>query len=181
MAKKITLTNVKSFVAKNLAQLHIAVLSKFDGMTDCVSSTGDHTFRPVKAPDLTGHPFRNSSQERDPRMGIAGAWFVYSSRDHFREYSEGGFTGIEVSNCCGRFVLAIPAPLAEVLAPAPEAAPVIKVQIVDADKAGLINGPFWVVVIKAGKMIASHTGIQGPTGAAGVAKNLCAAYQAVMA
>lgn len=56
----------------------------------------------------------------------------------------------------------------------------IVVKVIDADKAGLINGPYWVVVLKAGKVIASTTGIQGPTGAAGVARNYCGAYQAVL-
>ena len=56
-----------------------------------------------------------------------------------------------------------------------------KVVIVDCEKAGLINGPFWVVVVKDGKVIASTSGIQGPTGAAGVARNYCGAYRAVLA
>lgn len=113
MPQKITLTTVKSFVRKNREQLQIMKLSQFDGMIDAVSNNPNPAFFPASAPDTTGKAFK--SLGRDPYMGIAGAWFVYGSRDHFREYNEGGMVGIEVSNCCGRFVLAIPAPMAEVL------------------------------------------------------------------
>lgn len=112
MPKKITLTTVKSFVRKNREQLQIMKLSQFDGMIDAISNNPNPAFHPASAPDSTGKPFRSIG--RDPYMGIAGAWFVYGSRDHFREFNENGMVGIEVSNCCGRFVLAIP-----------EAAPVV--------------------------------------------------------
>lgn len=186
MPKKITLTTVKSFVRKNREQLQIMKLSQFDGMIDAVSNCENPAFHPASAPDTTNKAFK--SLGRDPYMGMAGAWFVYGSRDHFRDYNENGMVGIEVSNCCGRFVLAIPeappaaepSPLLDQLVAKIEA-PVFKVAIVDAEKAGLINGPFWVVVLKDGKVVSSTTGIQGPTGAAGVARNYCSAYRAVMA
>jgi hypothetical protein len=47
----------------------------------------------------------------------------------------------------------------------------VKVVIVDCEKAGLIGGPFAVWVVKDGKLIASTSGIRGPTGAEGVARN----------
>lgn len=56
------------------------------------------------------------------------------------------------------------------------AAPVFKVAIIDCEKAGLINGPFWVMVLKDGKPVASTSGIRGPTGANGVARNYGFAY-----
>jgi hypothetical protein len=54
--------------------------------------------------------------------------------------------------------------------------PTFEVVVIDCDKAGLIGGPFQVVVLKDGKVCASHSGIQGPTGAAGVAQNFRRAY-----
>lgn len=56
------------------------------------------------------------------------------------------------------------------------AAPVFQVVIIDCEKAGLLGGPFSVVVFKDGHRIASHSGIQGPTGAEGVAQNFRSAY-----
>ena len=53
---------------------------------------------------------------------------------------------------------------------------IFKIAIIDAEKAGLINGPFWVVVVKDGKVCASTSGIRGPTGANGVARNYGFAY-----
>lgn len=37
---------------------------------------------------------------------------------------------------------------------------VVQVVIVDCEKAGLIGGPFQVVVIKNGKQVASHSGLR---------------------
>jgi hypothetical protein len=208
MAQKITLATVKRFIKQHGAALQISTHSRFDGMTDGISNCADRSFHPVKAPEFQGKPFRAAPGQPDHYLGIAGAWFVFQSRDYFSAYNEGGMVGIQVSNCCGRFVLAVThaelrsnwraqlgataeealAQIAELAThPAkqpriePPAAPQFKVAIVDADKAGLINGPFWVVVLKDGKVCASTTGIQGPTGAAGVARNYCDAYRAVMA
>ena len=58
-----------------------------------------------------------------------------------------------------------------------EGADMTKVVIVDCEKAGLIGGPFAVWVVKDGKRIASTSGIQGPTGANGVARNYGFAYR----
>jgi hypothetical protein len=99
---KITLSTVKSFIRKNDGKLFINVKSSFDGMTDCCESLHDG-FQPAKKSKLP-ECFSNCI---DNTLGIAGAWFVGSSRDYFREYSDQTFTGITVSNCCGHFVLAI--------------------------------------------------------------------------
>ncbi|HVJ25029.1 MAG TPA: hypothetical protein VM756_13960 [Burkholderiales bacterium] len=131
---KITLATVKRFIKAHGANLQIATLSRFDGMIDCVSSCADTTFHPVKAPDLQGKPFVPVAGSPDHYLGIAGAWFVYGSRDHFSEYNEGGMIGIEVSNCCGRFVLAVPA--------APASWPTTKQEDAEARLASAIGKAF---------------------------------------
>ena len=55
-------------------------------------------------------------------------------------------------------------------------APVFKVVIIDCEKAGMIGGPFQVIVTKDGKYIAGHSGIRGMTGAEGVARNFRHTY-----
>lgn len=96
--KKITMATVKSFVRKNSGNLFINVKSSFDGMTDCCESLYDGF---VKAQQDTDHPSHT--------LGIKGAWFVGDSRDYFQPYDNiaGDMTGIEVSNSCGHFILAI--------------------------------------------------------------------------
>lgn len=93
--KKITLATVKSFVKKNRNGLYIRVGSRFDGMNDCVMPVNGG-FSPAK-----------ESGNTENTLGIAGAWFVRDSRDWFTPYDDGTFTGYEVSNCCGNFILAI--------------------------------------------------------------------------
>jgi len=97
--KKITLATVKAFIRKHAAELHIHCLSDFDGMIDCVSAIPGSKMRPVTP----------ATTNLECTLGIAGAWFVGSSRDYFSPYDQAGFVGIEVSNSCGNFVLAIPA------------------------------------------------------------------------
>jgi hypothetical protein len=99
--KKITLATVKKFIRDNRDQLYINVKSSFDGMTDCVESLHDGF---VKASEDT------DTHTKEHTLGIKGAWFVGQSRDYFSPYDNIGkdMTGIEVSNSCGSFVLAIP-------------------------------------------------------------------------
>lgn len=101
---KITLATVKSFVRKNGPALHILKKSRFDGMTDGCESTGDREFSPVLKSDLDCDKHT---------LGIAGAWFVGSSRDYFTPFEKDGFKGFEVYNCCGHFTLAIRAAMKE--------------------------------------------------------------------
>lgn len=98
--KRITLATVKSFIKKNRENLYINVKSRFDGMTDCVESLNDGFQK--AATDTDKHTQEHS-------LGIKGAWFVGSSRDYFQPYDNigGDMTGIEVSNSCGSFILAI--------------------------------------------------------------------------
>ena len=95
--KKITLATVKSFIKNNQGNLQILTKSRFDGMIDGCANTGEVEFSPV----------RKTENNDSHTLGIKGAWFVGSSRDYFTEYNENGFIGIEISNCCGHFTLAV--------------------------------------------------------------------------
>lgn len=96
--KKTTLATIKSFIRKNEGKLFIDLQSRFDGMTDCCESVCGG-FEEVETTN------RNTNNT----LGVAGAWFVKSSCDYFTPYSDGIYSGFEVYNCCGRFVLAIKA------------------------------------------------------------------------
>ena len=94
---KITRTTFKSFINKNKDKLLISNLSSFDGMVDCVMPTNDKSFRKAEPADIA----------HDCTFGIRGVWLVGSSRDYFTEYNDGNLKGIEVSNSCGNFVVAV--------------------------------------------------------------------------
>ena len=95
--KKTTLATVKSFIKKNSNNLYIQVCSSFDGMVDCVVSTGSTTYEKVELKDSINSKYT---------LGIEGAWFVGSSRDYFTSYELNGMKCIHVSNCCGSFTIA---------------------------------------------------------------------------
>ena len=95
--KKPTLATLKSFIAKNRPNLHIDVKSAFDGMTDCIEQNANSQFKLASKSD----GYKNT-------LGINGVWVVFGG-DFIRPFSENGFTGYSVSNCCGKFVVAIPA------------------------------------------------------------------------
>lgn len=96
--QKITLATVKKFIRENSGKLFINVKSEFDGTTDATEQRTEG-FKEAKA----------TEENKDATLGIVGAWFVGSSRDYFRPYDNiaGDMTGIEVTNSCGRFILAI--------------------------------------------------------------------------
>ena len=96
--KKITLSTVKSFIRKNSDSLLINIGSHFDGMQDCVSSVNSGFM--VATKDEREWNQRNT-------LRVAGAWFVGSSRDYFTAFETENMAGIEVSNCCGSFTLAV--------------------------------------------------------------------------
>jgi len=97
VTKKITLATVKSFVRKNKDNLFISFRSHFDGMTDGITQSDNKEMRKATfADEMPAHS-----------LGISGAWFVGHSRDYFDPFDENGFCGIEVSNCCGNFILAV--------------------------------------------------------------------------
>ena len=93
---KITKATFKSFIKKNRESLHINVKSKFDGMID---GCRNENYGFVKAND--------AEHNNEHNLNIQGVWLVGGSRDYFREYSKNGMSGIEVSNCCGNFIVAI--------------------------------------------------------------------------
>ena len=95
--KKITLATVKSFAKRNAEFLYVKNISDFDGMVDGVRQNEGATFRiPEGQLDLT-----NSHT-----WGI-GCWFVLGGRDWFSPYNQDGWNGLEVSNYCGNFVIAV--------------------------------------------------------------------------
>ena len=94
--KKPTLATLKSFINKNQSNLCINVQSVFDGMIDGVQQYTNSRFVPATKSD----GYKNT-------LGINGVWVV--GGDYIRPFEENGFTGYTVSNCCGSFVVAIPA------------------------------------------------------------------------
>ena len=97
MSKKITRATFKSFVKRNEGKLFIRNKTTFDAMIDGVSSCGDQSFAPVENEEIIS-PYT---------LGIMGVWLVGQSRDYFTSFKQGEFEGIEVSNCCGNFIIAI--------------------------------------------------------------------------
>lgn len=96
---KITLTTVKKFIRENAGKLYISTESRFDGMTDGVERCADPSFTLAQTPE--------AGQNHENKLGIQGAWFVFSSRDHFTAFEKDGFKGIRVYNCCGSFSLGV--------------------------------------------------------------------------
>lgn len=91
--KKFTAATAKAFIKKNRAALLIKVSSDFDGMTDCVQYDSNAKFIPARESSL-------KNCEND--VGVAGVWFVGSSRDRFRPYYAGEtLVGFTCNNCCG--------------------------------------------------------------------------------
>ena len=96
---KITKSTIKSFIKKNISSLYIKVEAKFNGDCDCVIAT-DGGF------SLAQKDESNVSYT----LGVEKAWFVGNSRDYFTAYEDGQFSGYEVYNSCGSFVLAVKMP-----------------------------------------------------------------------
>ena len=96
MEKRITLATIKSFIKKS-DNLHIKCKSRFDGMTDGIEQIQNAVFHKAQKSD----GFVNT-------LGIAGAWFVFGSRDYFSKFEDDNFEGYEVYNCCGTFIIANP-------------------------------------------------------------------------
>lgn len=94
--KNITLATVKSFIRKNDGKIYIKTISDFDSMQDCV------------APVVSNFKLCTPSETmNDNNLGLSGAWFVGRSGDYFSAFEDNNFTGIEIYNCCGCFILAI--------------------------------------------------------------------------
>jgi len=98
MAKQITKATFKSFIRKNKGNLLISNRSSFwQAMTDGIDGYVDKRFLRVIY----------DGDNVEPTMGIVGVWLVGQSRDYFTAYEQDGLEGIEASNCCGSFVVAI--------------------------------------------------------------------------
>lgn len=93
---KTTLATLKSFIKHNKGKLLIDVHSHFDGMIDGLSYRKD------------GYsPAGETDQNTKNTLGIKGCWVVDGSRNFFQSFETDKYSGIEVSNCCGNFTLAI--------------------------------------------------------------------------
>ena len=108
--KRITIATVKSFIRKHRdAGLMIEVKSDFDGMQDGVRETRGG-FTPVRAAtwyDRESNQYVEASRDNSNSMGINGVWFVLGSRDWFSRFETETMTGFEVSNCCGKWRVAV--------------------------------------------------------------------------
>jgi len=108
--KKITLTTLKSFVAKNRGELQLLVSSTFDSMVDGVRPTEAAAFKPVVATSTSQVCSTRFAAAYDQRttLGIKGIWLVGGSRNWFQAFNSATHTGFTVSNCCGTFTVAVP-------------------------------------------------------------------------
>jgi hypothetical protein len=96
--KKITKATFKSFIKANAGNLHIKVKSTFDGMIDgCVSHNGGFEL----ATPTARHP--------EHTFGFEGIYLVNGGNDRFAAVEVDGFVGIRVNNCCGSFIVGVPA------------------------------------------------------------------------
>jgi len=91
---KPTVATLKSFIAKNRANLFIKQKSQFDGMCDGVVYDVNAGFVAATASDGYKHT-----------LGVNGVWVV--GGDWITPFDSEGFRGYSVSNCCGSFVLAV--------------------------------------------------------------------------
>lgn len=98
MSKKITKATLKKFVRENRDKLFINTRSRFSGMIDGCEIV-NNGFKSIIEDDKV--------ISSDYTLGIKGVWLVGGGRDYFREYNDPDFTGIETTNCCGCFVLAV--------------------------------------------------------------------------
>ena len=94
---KITKATFKSFMKKNSGSIYIKEKSRFDGMVDCVMPTGDRGWSLLSAAEY----------KHENNLGFSGVWLVGGSRNWFSPYDDGNFTGIDVYNCCGHFIVGV--------------------------------------------------------------------------
>jgi hypothetical protein len=93
---KITKATLKSFIKKNKGKLYIKSIAEFDGMIDGMSYNRGNFNKAVE-----------TTEDLKETLGIKGI-DVWGSRNTFFNYRDDNFTGIEVYNCCTRFIVAIP-------------------------------------------------------------------------
>lgn len=93
--KKITLTNVKSFIKKNEGKLFLKCESSFDGMTDMVEYDKNAQFKPAK----------KTENNLKVTLGIEGVFIA--SWNMYTPFENEQFIGFEIYNCCGTDIIAI--------------------------------------------------------------------------
>ena len=93
---KPTISSLKSLIKKNKGNLFIHVKTAFDGMYDCCMPTGQSGFQKANETEK----FLSNT------LGIEGVWVVRGG-DYVTAYDDGAFTGYEVYNCCGTFILGV--------------------------------------------------------------------------
>ncbi len=92
--KKITKATYKSFIKKNRKRLYVILRSEFNGMIDGCEDIQ----KEIKKAEETTTNVKNS-------LGIKNTWIVNGGNDYFTHYEDNQCEGIEVSNCCGSFIV----------------------------------------------------------------------------
>lgn len=95
--KKITKATLKSFINKNKENLFSKEKSRFDGMSDCVMQNKQASFNKIESTDIS---CKNT-------LGIKDVWLVDGLSNYFAHYEDENFIGIEGTNCCGNWIVAI--------------------------------------------------------------------------
>jgi len=91
-----TKASFKKFIRDHKDKMLINIRSAFDGMTDSCESN-NNGWQPLEAEDEK-HAFENN-------LGLKGVWLVGHGRDYFKPLVDSDYYGIEVSNCCGHFMV----------------------------------------------------------------------------
>lgn len=102
---KITKATFNKFVKENNMDLFIKCISSFDSMQDCIA-TNVGPWRGLTKKNYYNEEVKQCSIKNT--LGYDGIWLVGSSRDYFKKYDDEHFIGIEVDNCCGSFIVALP-------------------------------------------------------------------------
>jgi hypothetical protein len=96
--RKITKATFKSFIKKNRDKLHIKITGILNPIEDGMDFKKSE-FEPAKS----------INKYLDYTLGIEGIYLVDFRRgNYFKPYKDDNFTGIEVSNCCTYFTVAVP-------------------------------------------------------------------------
>lgn len=95
---KITKATFKKLVREGIERdnIYIKALSTFDGQIDGTRYLDGGFTKTQKRDDGNEH-----------NLGVVGIWLVGGGRDYFQGYEDDQFAGIEVSNSCGHFIVAI--------------------------------------------------------------------------
>jgi len=94
---KITKATFKKLVREGIERdnIYIKRISAFDGQIDGTRYL-DGGFTKTQKRDFS-----------ENTLGVVGIWLVGGGRDYFEGYEDDQFAGIEVSNSCGHFIVAV--------------------------------------------------------------------------